>query len=713
MSAASTVSNGTRFLSLSAMADGSLLRDAVFEGITYVVVPIVSAVGDKVWWPANAPTPELVPADVLAAHAFTRNNRPIVMGHPKVSGDYCSANSPQILERYGFGHMFAAEYSNQRIKVEAWLDPLRAAQVGPDATKVIQRLQAGEQVEVSEGNYVVTVIESGTIDGKNYGARWLSAVSDHLAMLPEGVEGACSVTMGCGGPRVAVLRESNQMAVNSFNPAAPTAPKSTTSKLIASKLSQAHTPKYTGTESTSWSKPSFADYVKYLDNSDSPPSSVAQCSSELKAKIAAHTLLGDPDASSFGDLSVFPVVNPANDKLNERALRAVLGGRGSSADISDSALASAQEIARRLLNSEFSTNIKSSEVSMAAQKKNLIQRMMSALRSSLSNNDIQWNLYRALIDANQGVAFVEDYDLDAKTVIFCVIITFGDYYDADVQYHYYKRGFEIDAEGNITISSEPAVEVEFDSITQWKPVATAIVVPDLTDPDVTVVDISASAASSSCSCHQPKEGDRMSDSRDSQKDLVTKLIASSKAPFDETDRKALEGLSGTKLKALMASFGEEPKGDKPVDNSGTITAASAGAVTTGEPTAATPAPSATSSASAETVTLTSSEYASLKSAADVLHKQEQEWRAQVITGLTAAQSGFTAEDLQAFNSDVLSKLATSFKLNEAPKADFSVRGIARPGVVVSSADAMKQHEPKDYWAAALKASEEKAKSKAN
>lgn len=195
-----------RYVSLRAMADGSLLRTAAFNGIDHLVVPIVTAVGDNVWWPANAPTPELVPASVLAAHAFSRNNRPIVMGHPKSGGDYCSANDPKILQEYAFGQMFASSFENGRIIVEAWLDPVRAAAVGPDAVSVIDRLRAGEQVEVSEGDFVVTVAESGEVNGKKYGARWVSAVSDHLAMLPAGDVGACDNKMGCGGPRVSVLR---------------------------------------------------------------------------------------------------------------------------------------------------------------------------------------------------------------------------------------------------------------------------------------------------------------------------------------------------------------------------------------------------------------------------------------------------------------------------------------------------------------------------
>lgn len=189
----------SRFAGLKAMADGSLLRTATLHDTEYLVVPIVSAVGDEVWWPANSPNPELVPAEVLEAACWSRNNRPIVAGHPRVNGEYVSANSPEILEKYSYGHLFAAEFDNKRVKVEAWFNKSRAKEVGPDATNVISRLEKGEQIEVSEGNMVVSELKEGELDGKPYKSVWLSAICDHLATVSKG---ACDNEMGCGGPRV-------------------------------------------------------------------------------------------------------------------------------------------------------------------------------------------------------------------------------------------------------------------------------------------------------------------------------------------------------------------------------------------------------------------------------------------------------------------------------------------------------------------------------
>ncbi len=43
---------------------------------------------------------------------------------------------------------------------------------------------------------------AGTHGGKDYGITWRSVRPDHLAILPAGLPGACSVAAGCGAPRV-------------------------------------------------------------------------------------------------------------------------------------------------------------------------------------------------------------------------------------------------------------------------------------------------------------------------------------------------------------------------------------------------------------------------------------------------------------------------------------------------------------------------------
>lgn len=198
MSNTRTTQTQSYFVGVTASADGSQLREETFNNVSYIVVPIVSAVGDRVWWPINSPSPVLILASVLETHAQTRNYRPVVMGHPIVSGDYVSANSPQVLEEWSFGFMFNSVFDDGKIKVEAWLDPERAKIVGAAAENVISRLKNGENVEVSEGNDVLYVREEGEFNGQKYGIRWVSVANDHLAMLDVGEKGACDNKMGCG-----------------------------------------------------------------------------------------------------------------------------------------------------------------------------------------------------------------------------------------------------------------------------------------------------------------------------------------------------------------------------------------------------------------------------------------------------------------------------------------------------------------------------------
>lgn len=191
----------TRNVQLRSSVSGASLRTMILSGVEYLVVPCVSKLGDNVEWPVNADTPEYIPGDVLRFTAESRNNRPVVMDHPQRNDEYVSANDPDIIEKYQFGWVFSAQYDNGSISCELWLDPIRAAAVGPDAARVIERLRSGEMVEVSEGNVVVIEKRDGVHNGKSYGAVWQLCFSDHVAMLPEGAIGACAIADGCGALR--------------------------------------------------------------------------------------------------------------------------------------------------------------------------------------------------------------------------------------------------------------------------------------------------------------------------------------------------------------------------------------------------------------------------------------------------------------------------------------------------------------------------------
>lgn len=117
-------------------------------------------------------------------------------------------------------------------------------------------------------------------------------------------------------------------------------------------LSQARTPSYNGTTESSWSKPDLGDYLSGLGFESGQ--SWEDLSQNQRQQIVNHTLVGESSADTFGDANTFPVVSPSSGKLNLGALRAVLSGRGSQADVPEETLKSARSVAERLLDEHTS-----------------------------------------------------------------------------------------------------------------------------------------------------------------------------------------------------------------------------------------------------------------------------------------------------------------------------------------------------------------------
>jgi hypothetical protein len=200
-----------KYRNLTFKTTGAEIRTAVYMDKEHVVVPVV-ALMEGVIHPVNADNPELVLAEQLNIAPQGWNGRPVVGDHPQRNGQRVSANEPSVLEAESFGLIFNAMMEDKKLKVEAWLDPQRAEAVGRDAINVLERAKAGEMIEVSVGVFVTTEKRAGTFEGKKFMEVWKEIVPDHLAMLPEGTEGACSNAMGCGAPRAATKKEDILMA---------------------------------------------------------------------------------------------------------------------------------------------------------------------------------------------------------------------------------------------------------------------------------------------------------------------------------------------------------------------------------------------------------------------------------------------------------------------------------------------------------------------
>jgi hypothetical protein len=180
----------------------------------------------------------------------------------------------------------------------------------------------------------------------------------------------------------------------------------------ANLLSEARTPSYNGTTSEEWSAPDLEDYNFGIDT-------VEELTEAQRNQIARGSLLGDPEAETFGELSFFPVVEPGG-ALNENALMAVISGRGQQADIPQATYESAEAVARRLLEDEFDMG-EEENVSV-----NAVVRILRALglrpNHAVTNEehgntegDMEVQEFRTLGE-EYGVSFT-DNELDALTAL--------------------------------------------------------------------------------------------------------------------------------------------------------------------------------------------------------------------------------------------------------------------------------------------------------
>lgn len=197
-----------RKISFRAALSGTI-RTAKFDGRDYLVVPVVALV-EGVMHAVNAPNPELVLASEFEKVPDSWNGRPVLWDHPELNGIRVSASDPMVLEKMAFGQIFYSKVEDKSLKMEAWLDLAKAEKI-PEAMAVVARVRASEAVEVSVGAFVDLDNRVGEFKGKKYNGAWKNIVPDHLALLPEGATGACSIEMGCGAPRAAA--EGDKMTI--------------------------------------------------------------------------------------------------------------------------------------------------------------------------------------------------------------------------------------------------------------------------------------------------------------------------------------------------------------------------------------------------------------------------------------------------------------------------------------------------------------------
>lgn len=186
------------FSTMKSSVDKSHIRRETFQGSEHLIVPIVALV-EGVLQGANSPTPELALAAEFGKFPDGWNGRPITLNHPQRDGNFVSASgTPDIFAEETLGFLFNTRLDGKKLKTEAWINLDTVAGASQEVKDEVARLENGEVVEVSTGLFTMTEAEDGEYNNRKYNAVWRDIVPDHLAILPLGVTGACSVADGCG-----------------------------------------------------------------------------------------------------------------------------------------------------------------------------------------------------------------------------------------------------------------------------------------------------------------------------------------------------------------------------------------------------------------------------------------------------------------------------------------------------------------------------------
>lgn len=186
---------------LPARLQANRLERRTLDGREYAVAPVVAMV-------AGVRNGELLPADELGKFVGAWEGRPIPLRHPEdEAGNYVTANAPGIIETCVLGSFFNARMDGDSLKGELWLDVAKAQRLGGDALLALNRLEAGQVMEVSIAYFCDFEQSAGEYAGEPFSAIQRNLRPDHVALLPDEI-GSCSVADGCGANRV------NRMRVN-------------------------------------------------------------------------------------------------------------------------------------------------------------------------------------------------------------------------------------------------------------------------------------------------------------------------------------------------------------------------------------------------------------------------------------------------------------------------------------------------------------------
>ncbi len=494
-------------------------RTEFFHGEEHLVVPVVALV-EGVVHAMNAAMPEFASAREFLKQTAGWNGRPIFEGHPIQNGRPCSGNLPEVLAAKQIGTVFNAGAVNEKLAMEAWINVRRCQRIAP---AMLARAKAGEPIEISIGTFVDTDDVVGEHNGRTYRGAWKDLTPDHLALLPVGIPGACSRTMGCGvryaqdahraligngnnqysqhqaaadahrqaGDAHAKAQEEHASVVGSLHESRDRAYEaSATAMSHSDRAEEATIATESGYKDAAASKASDHAYQaanRAHDRADHEPggdtarehSFAAQHHYDaerahrkaMKNMRAAST---EPDYA--GPNNSFPIAAPADVANAAQALGRAKGDRAAiKRRIVAIAYQRGEEFVSRLPD-DWKRKVDASRNASA------FARLMEAARAmfrpaqdadEMSDGDLKRRLLEALKEVEPNVSYVESYHpvTDPTHVVYCVTepCDMTDPYATamPIEQDWYERAFELSDAGTITLGT---ARVEVEPVMRYEPV---------------------------------------------------------------------------------------------------------------------------------------------------------------------------------------------------------------------------------------------------
>ncbi len=638
---------------------GAEVRTLEHDGREHVVVPLVALIGDEVLWACNAEFPEFVPAAEVEACVEGWRGEPVVGDHPILSGERVSANLPEVLETQVFGFCVDPVFRDGRLCLEAWLDRERAETVGDDAVDVIRRAEANEPIEVSVGVFVTTEAREGVSPGGvHYFGVWRGILPDHLAMLPEGMLGACSNEMGCGAPRMNQLRAASQageLVVNRLTGAGAV-------EIIQPRGALSEVVDVTPEQAQVWLDDAAPEYSNPVDEDR-----VAELAAAIEGGTFDYTTSEKPVAfDHLGHLADGEHRLSAIVKANTSTTLQIIQWRRAGED---------QVPVVFLQRTEDRTM---EERNTSARLRAFVSRVLSLVgpreaqtEDEMSDSDVR-NVLRGALTLEHGDDFlwIESFFPAAHEVVFAIAV-------GDFDLALFRQGFAIDGDGVATLSGD-AEEVR--PVLGFEPVVTTsegdtdnggaatgeafeIVAIERRGEDGSIVRAEFGTGGD-CRCHTRINGaaDGAGEGpMETFAERVDALIQATDNDYAESDRTWLEAVPEDRFAALEVA----------------TPAAS-------DPPPATPeaTPPAVPAAASDPVTPDGLEALVERRVEEALRTQQESGRRNaLVASLATCQDAFSIDDLEAMSLDALEKYAEGLGLGTGPRAiDFAgAHPAERPG----------------------------------